>query len=50
MPRVGLIRGLNFESALKMGPEAAQQGLNFIAKLHGVEKHIKEHQFNADAP
>jgi hypothetical protein len=33
-----------------MGPEAAQQGLNFIAKLHGVEKHIKEHQLNADAP
>jgi transposase len=32
-----------------MEPEAAQQGLNFIAKLYGVEKHIQEHQLKAGA-
>jgi len=37
-----------FEQALKMEPEAAQRGLDFIAKLYVFEKHIKEHQLKAD--
>jgi hypothetical protein len=41
---------LKFECALKMRLEAAQQGSHVIAKLYGVEKHIKELQLNADAP
>jgi transposase len=41
---------LKFASALKMEPEAAQQGLIFIAKPYWVEKHIKAHQLNDGAP